>query len=143
MTKTNWTETFESLDSDELDALAVLRIVETTNGVYQYKYRDKEKDALSIDDTRKLMGFSMTSIKRQRIRLDSETIEFCTKTKGIMTKVRDLYVSGMKHNNDEDYAEFLVASLACLRACGLDRLYAAKDKLFSECYLVPPYAMGS
>ena len=140
---TDWNETFNSLSSDELDDLAVLRILECSNGVYQFLYRDNEPDALPIEETRRLMGFSMSSIKRQQIVLESETIEFTPKVKEIMTRVRDLYVSGMKNNNDEDYEEFLRASLACLHACGLERLKAAKDKLFADCYAAPSFVWDS
>ena len=137
---TDWLHTFNSLPPEELDALAVLRIVETTNGLLQYMYRDNDKDALSVEDTRRAMGFSMSSIKRMRIVLESETIEFADDTKAIMARVRDLYLKGMKRGDDEAYAEFLRASLACLQACGIERLQAAKDKLFAHCYSMPPYA---
>ena len=136
---TNWDKTFNSLSDDELNDLAVLRIIETSNGIVQYMFRDKAPDALPVEETRALMGFSMSSIKRQQIVLDSETIEFTPEVKEIMTKVRDLYVRGMKHNDDEAYAEFLKSSLACLQACGIDRLEAAKAKLFSDCYAAPPF----
>ena len=137
---TNWTETFNSLSSDELDKLAVLRIIETSNGIIQYMLRNGDPDALSIEDTRKAMGFSMSSIKRMQIVLENETIEFAPETKKIMADVRTLYVSGMKRANDEDYAEFLRSSLACLQVCGIERLQAAKDKLFANCYAMPAYA---
>ena len=137
---TNWTEVFEALPDEELDKLAVLRILETSNGICQYMLRNGDPEALSIEDTRKAMGFSMSSIKRQQIVLENETIEFAPETKKIMTVVRDLYVSGMKMNNDEDYAEFLRSSLACLQVCGIERLERAKDKLFADCYALPAYA---
>ena len=66
---TDWTEEFTSLPSDELDALAVLRIIETSNGIIQFMYRDKDPDALSIEDTRKAMGFSMSAIKLSLIHI--------------------------------------------------------------------------
>ena len=135
----NWSDTFNSLSSDELDALAVLRVIECSNGICQYMFRDNASDALPIEDTRRLMGFSMSSIKRQQIVLDSETIEFTPKVKEIMTQVRDLYVKGMKHGDDEAYVEFLKSSLACLQACGIERLEAAKDKLFDQCYAAPSF----
>ena len=140
---TNWSETFNSLSSDELDDLAVLRIIECSNGVYQFLYRDSEPDALPIEETRRLMGFSMSSIKRQQIVLDSETIEFTPRVKEIMVQVRDLYLKGAKHGDDKAYAEFLEASLACLLACGLERLEAAKDKLFDQCYAAPSFVWES
>ena len=136
---TNWDKTFQSLPDIELDKLAVLRIVECTNGILQYMYRDSEPDALSIEETRQIMGFSMSSIKRMQIVLENETIEFADDTKEIMANVRDLYVKGMKHGDDDAYAEFLEASLGCMLACGIDRLTTAKQKLFDNCYAAPAY----
>jgi len=138
MTK-DWTTLFESLPDEELDKLAVLRVVECSNGIIQFMYRDEHPDALSVEDTRKAMGFSMSSIKRMQIVLENETIDFAEPTKDIMADVRKLYISGMKQNNDEDYDEFMRASIACMKACGIPRLKEAKDKLFANCYAFPPY----
>ena len=138
-TMTDWTTTFNSIPSEELDKLAVLRIMECTNGIIQYMYRDKAPDALSLEDTREAMKFSMSSIKQMQIVLDNETIDFADDTKEIMGRVRDLYVRGMKQNDDVAYEEFLIASKACMIACGSSRLLAARDKLFSECYSMPPH----
>jgi len=137
---TDWNQVFDRCTNEELDKLALLRIIECSNGIIQYMYRDKAPDALTLEETREAMGFSMSSIKRMKIVLENEIIEFSDDTKKIMADVRELYISGMKRNNDEDYAEFLVASLACLQACGIERLQAAKDKLFANCYAMPPYA---
>ena len=138
MTK-DWDTLFKSLPDEELDKLAVLRVVECTNGIIQFMFRDKDPDALTVEDTRKAMGFSMSSIKRMQIVLENETINFAEPTKDIMADVRKLYISGMKQNNDDDYAEFMKASIACMNACGHYRLKTAKDKLFSNCYAFPPY----
>ena len=135
---TNWTKEFTSLPPSELDALAVLRIIETSNGIIQYMFRDKEPDALSVEDTRKAMGFSMSSIKRMQIVLEDGTIDFADETKDIMGRVRDLYLKGMKQGDDEAYEKFLDASHACLLACGLPRLFEAKSRLYNECYAMPP-----
>ena len=138
MTK-DWDTLFKDLPDEELDKLAVLRVIECTNGILQFMYRDKDPHALSLEETRKAMGFSMSSIKRMQIVLDNETIDFAEPTKDIMGDVRTLYVSGMKRGNDDDYAEFMRASIACMNACGHYRLKTAKDKLFSNCYAFPPY----
>ena len=137
---TDWNQVFDTCSADELNKLALLRIIETSNGICQYMYRDKHPDALTLEETREAMGFSMSSIKRMKIVLENVIIEFSDDTKKIMADVRELYVSGMKRNNDKDYAEFLRASLACLEACGIERLQAAKDNLFANCYSMPPYA---
>jgi len=135
---TDWTNTFNSLPDEELDKLAVLRIIETTNGIIQFAFRDKTPDALSVEDTRKAMGFSMSSIKRMRIVLEDGTIDFADETKEIMGRVRELYLKGMKQGDDEAYEKFLDASHACLLACGFDRLFQAKSRLYNECYAMPP-----
>ena len=135
---TDWKSTFESLPSEELDALAVLRIIETSNGIIQFAFRDKTPDALSVEDTRKAMGFSMSSIKRMQIVLEDGTIDFSDETKEIMGRVRDLYLKGMKQGDDEAYEKFLDASHACLIACGVPRLFEAKSRLYNECYAMPP-----
>jgi len=137
---TNWTQLFESLPDEELDKLAVLRIIETSNGIIQFAFRDKTPDALSVEETRKAMGFSMSSIKRMQIVLEDGTIDFADETKKIMGNVRDLYLKGMKQGDDEAYETFLDASHACLRACGLDRLITAKTRLYNHCYAMPPHA---
>ena len=136
---TNWDKTFTSLPDEELTKLAILRVMECTNGIIQFMHRDEDPEALSIEETRTAMKFSMSAIKRMQIELENETIEFADETKEIMGRVRDLYVSGMKRNNDEDYAEFMKASIACMNACGLGKLKSAKDRLFSNCYAFPAY----
>lgn len=136
---TNWTTTFESLPSKELDALAVLRILETSNGCIQNLFRNEDPDALSVEETRTAMGFSMSSIKRMRLVLDNETIDFADDTKNLMADVRELYIKGQKRGDDVAYAEFLRASHACLTACGVQRLIEAKSKLYNYCYALPPH----
>jgi len=136
---TNWTELFENLPDEEKDKLAVLRLVEVTNGCIQQLFRNNDPDALSVEDTRKAMRFSMSSIKRMQIVLDNETIDFAEPTKAIMADVRDYYIRGQKMGDDGAFAEFMRASRACMNACGHYRLKSAKDKLFSNCYAFPPY----
>jgi hypothetical protein len=136
---TDWNTIFTSLSDEELDKLAVLRIIETSNGCIQQLFRNEDPDALSVDETREAMQFSMGSIKRMQIVLDNETIDFADPTKAIMADVRDLYIKGQKRGDDEAFAEFLRASLACLQACGTDRLVDAKSKLYNHCYALPAH----
>jgi hypothetical protein len=136
----NWDELFTSLSDDELDKLALLRVIECSNGVIQHRFRDKHPGALDVDETRRAMKYSMGAIKTMSIQLDdTPLITFADDTKSIMHDVRDLYLSGVKRNNDEDFAKFLVASLACLRACGIERLENAHTQLFNDCYELPAH----
>jgi hypothetical protein len=136
---TDWNAIFTSLSDEELDKLAVLRVIETSNGCIQQLFRSEDPDALSVDETREAMQFSMGSIKRMQIVLDNETIDFADDTKKIMADVRDLYVKGQKRGDDAAFAEFLRASHACLKACGVQRLIDAKSKLYDNCYALPAH----
>ena len=136
---TDWDTQFTSLSSDDLDSIAVLRVMECSNGIIQHKFRDGDDDALDADETRRAMKFSMGSIKRMQIELEDGPVTFSDEAKEIMTRVRDLYVSGVKRNNDADFAEFMRSSVASLKACGLPRIFEAKARLYNECYEFPSY----
>lgn len=136
---TDWKTLFEELPDEEKDKLAVLRIIETANGCCQQLFRNNDPDALTVEETREAMKFSMGSIKQMRIVLDNETIEFAEPTKAIMADVRDYYIRGFKRGDDKAFAEFLRASHACLTACGVQRLIDAKAKLYDNCYALPAH----
>ncbi len=123
--KRNWKETWAKCTDKELDALAVLRVMECTNGIIQYAYRDSLPYALSVDETRTAMKFSMSSIKNLEIPLGDVTLKFEGDLADAMREVRDLYVQGMKHNDDEAYAEFMVCSATSAQAVGLNRIQDA------------------
>ena len=71
------------------------------------------------------MKFSMGCIKRMEIPLKEETITFAPETEELMRQARDLYVSGVKMGNDEDFEEFMKVSAATAQACGVERITAA------------------
>lgn len=138
----NWKYLFETLSDEELDKLALLRVIECSNGVIQYLYRDEEEDALSIEETRIAMNFSMTCIKKMMIPVNGEEITFAPETEEIFTEMRRLYISGAKNNNEEDYQEFLKGSKASLIACGKERIHAAREIAFDHLIdKIPPHAL--
>ena len=51
----NWNKIFEALPDEEQDKLALLRVIETSNGVIQSLYRNGDPDALSLEETRAAM----------------------------------------------------------------------------------------
>ena len=63
--KRNWKETWANCSPEELDGIAVLRVMECTNGIIQHLFRDGAPEALSVDETRVAMKFSMSSVKDQ------------------------------------------------------------------------------
>ena len=136
-----WNKIFEALPDEEQDKLALLRLVECTNGVIQHMHRNGDPDALSLEETRAAMKFSMGCMKTQTIPLGDEVIVFAPETAEIMREVRELYISGFKQQNQEDYEEFMVASVANLGAIGKERILRARTILFDNLYEVPHFTL--
>ena len=136
-----WNKIFEALPDEEQDKLALLRVIETSNGVIQSLYRNGDPDALSLEETRAAMKFSMGCMKTQSIPLGDEVIVFEPETAKIMSEVRELYISGFKQQNQEDYEEFMVASVANLGAIGKERILLARTILFDNLYEVPVHCL--
>ena len=137
----DWNKTFDSLSDDEKDNLAILRVIECTNGVIQHMHRNGDDDALSLEETRTAMKFSMSAMKTQEIPLGDEVITFTPETKEILCMIRELYISGFKNNNQEDYNEFMIASKANLNAVGKERILRARTILFEHLYDIPYYTL--
>ena len=137
----NWNKIFEALPDGEQDKLALLRVIETSNGVIQSLYRNGDPDALSLEETRTAMKFSMSAMKTQTIPLGDEVIVFASETAKIMSEVRELYISGFKQQNQEDYEEFMVASVANLGAIGKERILLARTILFNDLYDIPVHCI--
>ena len=47
----NWKQIYSNLPSEELDKIAVLRVMECTNGIIQYAHRDDAPYKLPIEET--------------------------------------------------------------------------------------------
>ena len=128
----NWSEFFTSLSDEEKDAIAILRVMECTNGVIQYALRGKENYALSVEDTREAMQFSMGAIKRMCIPLSSGDLTFTPETEEVLRKVRELYINGAKKGDDEAYEEFMEVSRISAQAMGRERLLQAAKTIREE-----------
>ena len=137
----NWDELFGNLPDDEKDKVALLRVMECANGYIQYAFRDEKSYALSLDDTRKAMKFSMSCMKTMTIPLKEETITFQPETQKLCKEVRELYISGFKNGNEEDYEEFMNASGATVNAVGKERILQAKEILAQNITDIPPHAL--
>ena len=137
----NWNKIFEALPDEEQDKLALLRVIETSNGVIQSLFRNKDVDALSPEETRVAMKFSMGCMKTQTIPLGDEIITFALETAEIMKEVRELYISGFKQQNQDDYEEFMIASVANLNSIGKERILKARTILFNDLYEIPAHCL--
>ena len=139
--KKDWNSIFRALPDEEQDKLALLRVIETSNGVIQSLFRNGDVDALSPEETRIAMKFSMSAMKTQTIPLGDEVIVFALETAEIMKEVRELYISGFKQQNQEDYDEFMIASVANLNSIGKERILKARTILFNDLYEIPAHCL--
>jgi hypothetical protein len=123
----DWQSLFETLSDEEKDGIALLRVMECTNGVIQFAYRGNEPWALPIEKTREVMNFSMGCIKRWTIPLKEGDVTFSPETVEILKEVRELYQKGKK--DDAAFAEFMRASAATAKVCGKERIMKASEVL--------------
>ena len=128
----DWTNFFSNLSDEEKDKIAILRVMECTNGVLQHAHRDGASYALPIEETREAMQFSMKAMKRMTIPLRDKDITFEPETEVVLRKVRDLYISGVKNGNEEDFQEFMRASEASVQGVGWERLVEAAKVIHKE-----------
>mgnify|MGYP003336274643 CR=1 FL=1 len=137
----NWNDLFGNLPDEEKDKIALLRVIECSNGVVQHMFRANDEDALSIEETRDAMKFSMGCMKTMSIPLKSKTVTFNEDAAVLFKEMRRLYVSGFKKNNPDDLNEFFVASKANLHAIGPKRILNAKDIALKEVSAIPANAI--
>jgi len=137
----DWTERFSSLPDVEQDKLALLRVIECTNGVIQHSYRNGDDDTLTVDEVREAMKFSMGCMKRMEIPVGDKIVTFAPETKELMTEMRRLYISGQKQNNPVDFNEFLKGSKANLLAIGKERILHARRLAFEHLDVLPPHTL--
>jgi len=137
----DWETEFEALPDVEKDKLALLRVIECTNGVIQHSYRSGDDDTLTVDEVRDAMKFSMGCMKRMEIPVGENTVTFAPETKELMTEMRRLYISGQKQNNAEDFNEFLKGSKANLLAIGKERILQARRLAFEHIDVLPPHTL--
>jgi len=137
----NWDELFGNLSDEEKNKIAILRVIECSNGVVQHMFRANDEDALSIEETRDAMKFSMGCMKTMSIPLKSHTVTFAEETASVMREVRELYISGFKNGNQEDLEEFMRASKANINAVGKKRILEARQIVFDEVDDIPAVAL--
>jgi hypothetical protein len=126
----DWDKFFGSLGANELDGIALLRVIECTNGCIQHASREKIPQALSIDETRQAMQFSMGLMKVTEFDVGQSHYSFSDVAVTGIREIRELYKKAFKtHDNETEAAleEFMNASVACVSALGLQRIVTAAN----------------
>lgn len=136
-----WTDIWKSQTPEVLDATALIRVIECTNGCIQHAFRDGDERALSPEQTRDCMKLSMGTIKNKVLPLpDGTEIVLPEECHGIMNEARDLYVRGFKQNDNDALDEFLCLSKAHFKVLGrkiVDEKFSVVSGYFDD--LFTPY----
>ena len=128
-----WKDIWSSQSEEVLDATALIRVVECTNGCVQHAFRDEDERALSVEQTRECMKLSMGTIKNKVLPLpDGRTkVILPEECHEIMNTARDLYVRGFKQGDEEALEEFFALSKAHFQVLGR-QLIDDKFRFFAE-----------
>ena len=123
----------QQIDPEELDKLAILRVIEVTNGCTQWAFRRQDENCLSIEQTRHCMQVVMGFMKEQEIHLSNgKLISFAPSTKQLMTDTRELYHTAFKRHEAEALKEFYAHSTAHFLVYGRHRLESAMQFVEDE-----------
>jgi hypothetical protein len=128
-----WKDIWCSQSQEVLDATALIRVVECTNGCVQHAFRDGDERALSVEQSRECMKLSMGTIKNKVLPLpDGRTkVILPEECHEIMNTARDLYVRGFKQGDEEALDEFFALSKAHFQVLGR-QLIDEKFRFFAE-----------
>ena len=126
-----WKEIWGAQSQEVLEATALVRVMECTNGCVQWGWRDNEDGALSVEQTRECMKVSMGAIKSKVLPLpNGEEIVMPDEACPLMEEARRLYQK-MKTDDQAAADEFHGLSIAHFHVLGKD-LIDKQAALFRE-----------
>lgn len=118
----------QQVDPEELEKMAVIRVLEVTNGCTQWAFRRQDDQCLSAEQTRECMQVVIGFIKHKKIDLPSgETIQFTPEVEALLEDIRDLYQDAFKKNVEGARREYYAYSVAQFAVFGQARMQAAMD----------------
>lgn len=133
----------DAIAPEELDNLAILRVLEITNGCTQWGFRRQDEQCLSADRTRDCMKMVIGFIKAKKIEFpDRDPIRFSPAIERLIDEGRDLYQAAFKKNVAGADREYYAYSTAQFLVYGRDRAWAAMraiadayEAMFSPYYI--------
>ena len=123
----------EKVDPEELDKLAIIRVIEVTNGCTQHGFRRNDENSLTVEQTRDCMKKVIGFMNNQRVDLPSgKSISFNESTNQLMREVRELYQDAFKKNIPDQEREFYAYSKANFLVIGHQRFENALQLVKQE-----------
>ena len=132
-----WYKIWSEQSPEVLDATAIIRVMECTNGCVQWGFRGESPNALSVEQTRECMKVSMGAIKTKRLPLPTgEVIEMPEEAIPLMDEARNLYQK-MKTRDEAAYDEFFALSTSHFHVLGrklIEEKFAFLREHFGEVF---------
>lgn len=132
-----WYKIWSSQSPEVLDATALIRVMECTNGCIQWAFRDGNEKSLSVEQTRECMKVSMGAIKNKVLPLpNGEVIEMPEEAIPLMDEAREIYQK-MKARDEDAYDEFFALSVSHFHVLGkdiIDEKFAFFSKHFGDVF---------
>jgi len=126
-------QSLQKIDADELDKLALLRVLEVTNGCTQWGFRRQDEQCLSVEQTRECMRQVIGFIQNKQIDLPSgEQIHFAPSIEVLIDESRELFQDAFKKNITDREEEYYAYSTAQFLIHGRHRLQAAMARVEQE-----------
>lgn len=123
----------QQIDSEELDKLALLRVLEVTNGCLQWSFRRQDEQCLSVEQTRECMRQVIGFIQNKKIVFPSgEQLQFTPSIEALIEEGRELYQAAFKKNIAEKEKAYFAYSTAQFIVYGRHRLQAATQRVEQE-----------
>lgn len=120
-----YTSIWQGISDVELDKIALIRALECSNGVTQYALRNGEDYALTVEQTRLCMKTSMRVMNTKQIEFpNGHIIKVDESLHQILDNVREIYIAGFKHHNQEKVKEFYAISVSQFYVLGEPRINA-------------------
>lgn len=146
----------QKIDPAELDKLAILRVLEVTNGCLQWAYRRQDEECLSIEQTRECMKTVIGFIQDRKIVFpNGDVINFSESIETLIAEGRQLYQEAFKKNMADKEREYYAYSAAQFLVYGRHRIEVAFqvvkqefEPLFTAYYIergrryIAPYLEG-
>lgn len=128
-----YTQNLQAIDPEELDKVALIRVLEVTNGCTQWGFRRQDEHCLSVEQTRECMKVVIGFIKEQRIAFPSgESISFTPPVAQLLTEIRNLYQDAFKKNVEGAEEEYHAYSTAQFLVYGRRRMEIAMQRIQDE-----------
>ncbi|MBF2079171.1 MAG: hypothetical protein IGR76_11785 [Synechococcales cyanobacterium T60_A2020_003] len=126
-------QALQAIDPEELDKLALLRVLEVTNGCTQWGFRRQDEHCLSVEQTRECMRIVIGFIKDKQIDFPSgESVHFTPSIEQLISEGRDLYQDAFKKNVEGAEEEYYAYSTAQFLVYGRHRMEIAMQRIQDE-----------